>query len=424
MAGHQAGLWHPGILSKRFAIEAIAAQQGDQQGEQQGEQHRAQPAWLVVDQDDNDPGEIAFPTKTDGRWRRVSTTLRPKRDRPPPGTPTGGAPAFKPRPVERLEPTTETGVRHALFAAHDALAAHADAPTAAQQAARAVDDLLGDRMPCVTATELSETELFRSVVADIADQPDSCRDAFNHAVSQHPRSGLRPLREGELPLWRVADTGPRRSANTRDDVGGNHADTGVLPRGILMTLLARLAGCDLFLHGTGGLAYEPAADAWLELWRPASLEGITPAPFAGITADLRLPLSPEGVPTAADAARAHWLAHASAHSPALLGDDDAEQEKQRLLKEIGSLPRRHPGRAAAYVALHELLAATRHNHDAELQAVRDRAERMHDAYRDRDVLSARDWPFVFYSTEALGGLRAAVEAMVEAAVRSHTEDAS
>src|SRR5579864_8908961 len=63
MSGHQAQVWHPGILAKLMAARSAAKLSA------------AAVAWLVVDQDDHEPWEIRYPVRRgDGRlesriWR-------------------------------------------------------------------------------------------------------------------------------------------------------------------------------------------------------------------------------------------------------------------------------------------------------------------------------------------------------------------
>jgi hypothetical protein len=58
MSGHQAELWHPGIAAKAFAMSHAAII------------NAGQPVWLNVDQDANEPTQIAYPTQdlTRGIW--------------------------------------------------------------------------------------------------------------------------------------------------------------------------------------------------------------------------------------------------------------------------------------------------------------------------------------------------------------------
>ena len=63
MSGHQAGLWHAGILAKHLATNA-AARTAD-----------AHAAWLVVDQDTEPPMKLAWPARDGERLVRRERDL-------------------------------------------------------------------------------------------------------------------------------------------------------------------------------------------------------------------------------------------------------------------------------------------------------------------------------------------------------------
>ena len=58
------------------------------------------------------------------------------------------------------------------------------------------------------------------------------------------------------------------SAGRRDAVrvDAAPAEEALAPRAFLMTAIARLACCDLFIHGTGGERYERVTEAWVARW--------------------------------------------------------------------------------------------------------------------------------------------------------------
>jgi hypothetical protein len=86
MSGHQAELWHPGILAKWIAGVEIARRVG------------GVFAWLHVDQDTNEPGAIDVPV-IDGAGvlvKRTLTLVDPARDVPT-GVAPGSADRWRPR---------------------------------------------------------------------------------------------------------------------------------------------------------------------------------------------------------------------------------------------------------------------------------------------------------------------------------------
>ena len=118
--GHQAAIWHPGILVKNLAVRALV--------ESLAATGRAvRPLHFIADHDANDGGLVAYPT-TDvrrGGWRMLPPTDRSSTiDRP------AGRPAAVPRDAIEQE-----DVRRGLEAIHAAVARHAELGPAAVHAA-------------------------------------------------------------------------------------------------------------------------------------------------------------------------------------------------------------------------------------------------------------------------------------------------
>ena len=81
----------------------------------------------------------------------------------------------------------------------------------------------------------------------------------------------------EVPLWRIRDDGRRMRAYDSDVERWLDDPPGaprLMPRALMLTALVRLAMCDLFVHGTGGAAYDTVMEAWISSWL-----GVTPAPI-------------------------------------------------------------------------------------------------------------------------------------------------
>lgn len=385
LAGHQAQLWHPGILAKWFAASSIA------------ERHNAQPAWVTVDQDANKPADLSIPLNTENRWQRVQSSLAPSNA--PPGTPTAGRPPIHPKlPSQALDPRIASRLQEAIAALDNT----SDAPSSAAQFAAALDTLTQQPLTHLFATDLAKTTLYNELLDDIRADPAACRASWNTTVNAHPSAGIRPLRNDELPLWTLTQAGPRATATDAD-----LDQTPLLPRGLLMTLLLRLAACDFFLHGLGGADYEPAADRWLSEWNPPALQGLAPAPFGVVSADLRLDLTGHDVPTKSDVAQAHWQAQHLNHHPD--SSDEAVKLRKNLIERIESLPRKSPERLSLYRELHQNIAKQRETHANRIQHARDETKRATAAFRDRDVLNARDWPFPLYDNAQLDELRVRIE---------------
>ncbi len=391
MSGHQAELWHPGILAKFLAADALARRTG------------AALAWLVVDQDANDPHGLALPARADRAPFRAETWRM--------GPEPQGKPAFSVAAATPNEPPAfplAVDLAERLDRIRDALLAHARAENAAVQLSEALFDVLDgvvERPRVVYASRVARTDVFARTIERMLGDPDGVCERYNAATAEHPQAGVRALARDaggvELPVWHIDGSGRRLPIRH-----GRISDTTTLvPRGMLATGLARAAGCDLFVHGTGGGAYEPINDAWL----PAVLGGTPLAPFVTATADVHLLLSGELV-SPRDAARARWGAHHARHHPGLLGDAGMQSERDALVERIRSEPVGSAERAAGFRALHGLLDAARERHAGALDALDRHAEEL--AARTDRAMVARDraWSVALHDAATLGELRERIDA--------------
>ncbi|MEQ8770166.1 MAG: hypothetical protein RIB60_06625 [Phycisphaerales bacterium] len=391
MSGHQAELWHPGILTKFLAANALAERTG------------AAIAWLVVDQDANDPFGLAAPARADRAPFRTETwRMGPDAM----GKPAMSLPAATPTGAPEFETAVDLGDRFERVRA--ALRARTDAPNAAVQLTEAVFDLLEgvvDRPQVVYASQIAETDLFARTIERMSDDAEPMRTRYNNATSDHPDAGVRPLGQSgahgaELPVWRLDDSGRRLPVHA----GELNDHPTLVPRGMLATGLARAAGCDLFVHGTGGGAYEPINDAWI----PRLMDGGVLAPFVTATADAHLLLSGELV-SRQDAQRARWEAHHARHHPGMLDDPDAQRTRNALVDRIRSAPVNSEERAELFRDLHAVLDEARSQHAAALDALDRHADEL-TARTDRSMVSQdRAWSVALHDLATLAALRERVE---------------
>ncbi len=393
MSGHQAQVWHPGILSKYLAASAGA------------QALAAHPVWLVVDQDTGEPTQFRYAIEGEDGGRRGGACDLSASPNPDTGArsnaPTGLRPAT---PIALNVPTP-------LHTIASALTAHQDAGALSAQIHASVQDLLAPiagPIQSVSALSISRTDLFSELVERMRADPGACQEAYNLGVASVPRSGVRPLRPGdersgaELPLWSIRG-GVRRPASASDL--DTLAPEELAPRGLMMTGLVRMAGCDLFIHGLGGGVYDRVTDAWLARW----IGERSPAPSVVVSATLR----PGGEVDLTDVDEADalaWRAHAARHNPALLGDEQAAHEKARLLDELRSAPPER--RAELYRQLHALLARVRDEHRAALAALdADAAQaraRAASARKDAQLARDRTLAFPLYPQRDLLALRSMV----------------
>jgi hypothetical protein len=390
MSGHQAQFWHPGILAKLFAAQALADKTG------------AQLAWLVVDTDTNDALSMRVPVRNNnGPMQDTLVDFVPPAKR---GVkkPTGILEAVAPAEISLGEgaraATPEIAAK--LEAIHAALEKHHGEASAARQVTRAMFDLLADFIPTpkiVYASEIAETELFDEIRTRAADDPGGFTGAFNDAVLATPNSGVAQLSipNEELPMWRIDDRGRRQRARA-SDARGNEA---LLPGGMLMTGLVRLAGCDLFIHGTGGRDYEPINDLWL-----TPILGDRIAPFTTATATMLLDFDSHGIVNQSEARRARWQAHHARHEPAMLDEHELQSRKREMVADIQNLPRRSAVRNAKYRQMQKLLEEMRQSHAQNLSDLQEDADQLQQRAAEFRLRTDRTWSAVLHSQERLAEL--------------------
>lgn len=337
--GHQAGFHHPGILVKELVSDAIAARLD-------GSVLR-----ILVDQDVHPIGPLMVPRidPRSGLERRALGCREPQVD-----VPTGRRPPIE---LDRrslpddLSPSIAAGVAKI----DEALRREAAAPSAACQVSAAMDSLSPRRRAAgrnVAATALLATPIGDAILATIADDPCRCALAFNAALAADPRAA-RPLAIAgeriEVPLWSIETGQPR--ARVHLDASESAADrlqrlrsqaaarpSRLAPRGLLMTGLLRLVA-DLFVHGRGGWRYDRITESWFGEWLGVSL-----APMAMATADLRLPLGESGASIAE--IRTRW------HDPARGEAPHPSKTKCAALRSIDAAPRGSAARREAFLAMH------------------------------------------------------------------------
>lgn len=391
MTGHQATLWHPGILAKYFAAEGAAGAIG------------AEVAWVVADQDERDFGALDVPTRdASGALHRLTLRLAPS---PPANAAAASCPAFNPiHPALPRSGTSPASVQLGLASIVEHLNRHRGEASAGRQVAGAVADLVAELIPRRThvfATDLSKTHLMRDLVEQMRREPLAMAAAYNEAVAAYTEARVAPLQVDdnrvELPLWRLR-SGSARSRIWSDD-GGLSDLSDLAPRALLMTAILRLAGCELFIHGRGGGAYDLITDRWIGAWLGASL-----APTVIVSADLTLPLDDLGA-SAKQVAAAKWRVHRAAHDPAIVNDTVAAAEKQELVVQIADARRSGNDPRHLYVEMHRRLDRYRAQHAASLSALSDAADAMQSSLANAAIATDRTWAFPLHERSSLLQLR-------------------
>ena len=398
MSGHQAEWWHPGILAKLFAARAIADRIG------------GAVVWLVVDQDDNDPGAIRIPTMRDART--VTTTEH--RLAPESHAATGWRQPIAECTLPSLDAIAAESARAGVARIAEAMRARASERSLARQFGLAALDVAADVVRAdhvIFASDLAATDAWAAMVGRMAADPEACIRAYNEPASTLAPDQIRALgadparNRWELPVWSIDAAGGRSRVWSDSPALGD--PTALMPRALAMTALVRMLACELFIHGTGGEAYDTVTDRWIPAWL-----GVPVAPTGMATATVHLPLDRFAID--ADTAReATAVAHKARHDPAAVGEDALHAKKLELVDRIrADRAAGRPGREG-YIELHRMLETYRSDHAEELARLAALAADSRDAYRrSRRTITARDWPFPFYESAALAAVGRAVAASV------------
>lgn len=419
MTGHQAQVWHPGILAKYLAADALASLTN------------AAAAWIVVDQDTNPPGIVRLPVRRTGennghRRLRVETwAIDPSGQREHGDIPTSRQPALRVGPAPTLdagEAWAASGIAPGMEAIRAAMQHHAQAPCAARQLAGVIEDLLKPLIRSPGTTLLScamvKTSLFAEIIDRMRTDPSACIRAYNAAVAAHPHERIQPLALHELPLWIISpEMGGSRRRATAADLGSTPLQQ-FSPRALLMTGLLRWAGCDLFIHGTGGGGsggngatgahdgYDRITEQWLSSWLG---EDVRLAPSVVATATLRLRIEHVG-PSPTELRRAQWLAHRALHEPCLLDDPAADAAKRDMVAEIRRIKRSGNDAKPLYRDMHALLGRTREAHADRLLQLQAAADSAAERVGDAEIAADRTWAFPLYESDQIDALRTRVAA--------------
>jgi hypothetical protein len=184
--------------------------------------------------------------------------------------------------------------------------------------------------------------------------------------------------------------------------------TSLAPRALLMTGLFRMAGCELFIHGTGGggsgggaathEGYDRITEGWLGAWLGKPL-----APSVVATATLRLRISHDG-PDAAELRRQQWAAHRAMHDPSLVGDAAGAAKKGEFVRQIRGRKRSGEDARTLYKQMHAFLERVRADHAAELARLEQAAMGAAARVGDADIAADRTWAFPLYERDQLADL--------------------
>lgn len=410
--GHQAFVWHPGILAKDIAA-AVAA-----------EHFQAQTLHLVVDQDVHPSLTLDLPAVcTDSGELAIRELSLGTHDPAAWDVPTGYAEPLDAETLHRAANHARDAEIPTLAEELRTLAGYTYASLAEQLGAltvRLMQPWTGP-MPLMLVSDLVGWQPYEQLIADMLADARRCVRCYNRAAAAHPQAGMTPLgamREVvELPLWAVRAGQSRQTvwADLSDRAGllvfkdGQPVDRDVwliLPRALTLTAVMRSSGCGLFIHGLGGGEYERITEQWWREWQEQTL-----SPMAVVTADVRLQWDETVVPVA-DAEqlrRAIWFAHHLPHNvDRVLGlEGPLAQAKRQVLQRMAQSNDR-PEKAGLFERLHEINDALCDAHAEAVEDAEQRVESARQGLRNRMLARRRDWPFVTYPSTSLEALVAEI----------------
>ena len=420
ITGHQQMLFHPGILAKYLA--ALVGTEAHSTSNSRRATH-ARYEQVVVDQDVYDPLALDLP----GREGDRLTVRRHELARVMPEVPPACQPPAKVTDIfatlDAIDWPADAAVsRDAMKSAYETTDQTAD--TLARQAWLVNDGLLrevGVGSPQAgLASELLRDDRHAWVIEALRDDAQRCALLYNRAVQAFADAGITPLRVEpylvEVPLWALRWRRPRQRVFvdladrtplfvTEDGEPIVAEGTIFAPRALLMTALLRNPNeAAMFIHGTGGWAYDRITEQWWRDW-----QGVELTPMALATADVYLDFD---APLAErrDLRKAVWYRHhVKDNVDRYAATDPALAARKRTLLAHMDDDRDRRRRRAAFDEVHRIndqLCAAHPGVIAEAEAALARTEA---GVENRRIASRRDWFFGLYPQAKLDDLKAAIE---------------
>ena len=396
--GHQPELFHPGVWVKNFALARLAAETN------------AVALNLVVDNDTLKSTHLRQPT-WEGEQPNAVRLARVQFDAPAPEEPYETRcivdPALFASFPERVAARTGNwGFTPILNEIWPSLVDQpGDVPIGVRFAAarRKIERRWGVHNFELPVSQLAETVAFRQFACQILRDLPRFAESYNRAIRSyrlansvrslnHPAPELsRRGSEWEAPFWRA---GPHGRAKAYHTPGDAPRFENLRPRALTLTLFARLAFSDLFLHGIGGGKYDEVTDLIL-----ADYFKIEPPVFQVLSATFHLPLpQPEvlahNARWHADQERdAYWNPQRHLADPTAPGIAELLTERAKLLAMPAATQRARRRRFRGLQTVCEQLrpfARPAIRHHAEAAELATRGE------FDAAILTRRDYSWVLY----------------------------
>ncbi|MCC9606652.1 hypothetical protein LOC68_16790 [Blastopirellula sp. JC732] len=431
MAGHQPGLFHPGVWFKNFLLHSVASAAG------------ATPINLIVDNDIVASPAIAVPeVDASGNWNQDRVSF--DHSSPPIAWEErtildrdtfrqfGAAAAEAIRPLVD-EPLIESYWPRVLTATES----NDNIGRAFAQARHQLEADWGLRTLEIPLSQAYGTESFLRFALRLWHDAPSFRAIYNSAIDEYRqlhkiRSANHPAphlaQEGELietPLWIWTKADPRRrglfvavtSSGIRltdrgsfdqkipGDIDGAisalrelQSEVRLRPRALLTTMYARLILSDLFLHGIGGAKYDQVTDLII-----ARYFGVTPPQIVAATATVHLPIARTRTDVEQLARIARLMRDLRFNPDRHLGDGNLPEEITQLVDEKerwllddqpAQLAQRHRALEGINLALQPYVAPQRAALEQEL--AQNKREARNDA-----IAFSREYPFCLFPEKSL-----------------------
>lgn len=390
LAGHQPEFFHPGVWFKNFVLHEVAKRNG------------RTPINLVVDNDLVKSSAVRVPIASRNPEEVHAVMLaydEHKGDQPYEEYHVGDRSLFDSFP-ERLAKTTADWTWQPLaMSAWPIIRANLDRGVtfaeAVSRARRSLERQWGVVNLEIPVSRLAATRAFalfvHSILTDLPRFAD-CYNAAIHAyrIANKVRSRNHPApelveRHGSLeaPLWawRVDATHRQRlfARRVNGDIAISIQDREVerlpndahsfadrwrgfigdgwkiRPRALMLTLFARIALADLFIHGIGGAKYDEVTDEVIRRYFD-----IEPPKYAVVSATMRLPL-PQFPATVDDVRRIHREIRDLEWKPEIYSETQSRlpQLVERKRELIASEPKEHNARRAWFRDLQHVTRAMR-----------------------------------------------------------------
>jgi len=411
VVGHEPDLFHPGVWLKNFVLAKL------------GREHRAVTLNLIVDNDVPKSASIRIP-RTDG-----TVAMLPFDDTPS-GVPyeewlARNEKLFHSFPSRIDELAHDWNEQPMVGRFWNEMQNVVQRPLIADKFSRArrhFERSWGAENLELPVSRMADTQSFRAFAIAIindarrfAEHYNEClriyRRTYRIASRHHPVPEL--IRDGkwqEIPFWIWTAAEPkRRRAFVRDENGETRvrwngsqqrlADPAIKlrPRALMLTLFARLALADMFIHGIGGAKYDELTEMIAERYFAAHLPG-----FLVVSGTLHLPLQPFPV------SEVDW--HAALRNfrdlqwnpqrQLMIASPQLSAERDRLLTMPTQTRRQRRDR---YRLLRENLDQWRPVTQLPIAAAQAELDRIVQELRANAILRSREYPFILFSERRLCG---------------------